>query len=198
MSVPNNSRASDLGAILTTGTTGFTVRKRTGIGLFFHFFILACMVMLGVSLLVYYKSPEGSVLAVAIGLALALIAQNLEKQKKKTEALEFMNALFSSAIGKGYAFCCMVKSTGEIVFYNRPFQEVFPNYVAQKTRTLKSLTELYHVPQEHADALKALMEENRAGEIASRIHAENQPEKAVTFHLEPIERPTGFFLLRGQ
>lgn len=199
MSVQNNSRATDLGEVLTAGTTGFMVRKRTGVGLFFHFFLLACMVLLGTSLLVYYQSPIGCAVAVGIGLSFALIAQNLEKQKKHKESLEFMNALFSSAIGKGYQFACIVKNTGDIVFYNRPFQSLFPAYTAQDTRTLKALLDLYSVPDAHREALKTHMAEKKDGTIATTINAKAQTEKtAITFHIDSIERPTGFFLLRGK
>ena len=199
MSIQNNSRATDLGAILTSGTTGFTVRKHSGIGLFFHFFLLACMVILGVALLVYYQSPKGCVLAVAIGFSFALIAHNLEKQKKMKESLEFMNALFSSAMGKGYKFCCIVKSTGEIVFYNRPFQSIFPAYVLQETRTLASLLSLYNVPTEHHDMLSNWMSQKQEGSFETTIRGAADTEAtAITFHLDTIERPTGFFMLRGK
>ena len=199
MSVQNNSRATDLGEVLTAGTTGFKVRKRTGIGMFFHFFLLACMVVMGAALLVYYQSPIGCGIAVVIGICLAMVAQNLEKQKKAKEALEFMNALFSSAIGKGYQFACIVKNTGDIVFYNRPFQTVFPAYTAQDTRTLKALLDLYNVPEGDRDSLRNFMTENMGGSISTTINAKAQTEKtSMTFHLEPIERPTGFFLLRGK
>lgn len=199
MSVQNNSRATDLGEVLTAGTTGFTTRKRTGVGLFFHFFLLACMVVMGVSLLLYYQSPIGSAVAVAIGLSFGLIAQNLEKLKKGKESLEFMNALFSSAIGNGYQFACIVKKSGEIVFYNRPFQTVFPAYTAQDTRTLKALLELYNIPDGDRETMRKFMSDNMGGSIATTIHAKAQTEKtSITFNLDPIERPTGFFLLRGK
>jgi hypothetical protein len=113
--------------------------------------------------------------------------------------LEFMNALFSSAIGKGYLFACIVKISGEIVFYNRPFQAIFPGYTAQDTRTLKALLDLYNVPEGDRDSLRKFMTENSGGSIATTINAKAQTEKtSITFHLEPIERPTGFFLLRGK
>ncbi len=165
---------------------------------FFHFFLLACMIVMGASLLVYYNSPIGCSVVVAIGLSFALIAQNLEKQKKSKESLEFMNALFSSAIGKGFSFACIVKNTGDIVFYNRPFQTVFPAYTAQDARTLKALLDLYNIPEGDRDTLRKFMADNTGGSIATTINAKAQTEKtSITFHLEPIERPTGFFLLRG-
>lgn len=199
MSVQNNSRATDLGEVLTLGTTGFTTRKRTGVGLFFHFFLLACMVVMGVSLLIYYQSPIGSAVAVAIGLSFGLIAHNLEKLKKGKESLEFMNALFSSAIGNGYRFACIVKKSGEIVFYNRPFQTIFPAYTAQDTRTLKALLDLYNIPEGDRETIRKFMSDNMGGSIATTINAKAQTEKtSITFNLDPIERPTGFFLLRGK
>ncbi len=199
MSVQNNSRASELGALLTDGTTGFTVRKQSGVGIFFHFFLLACMVVLGVALLVYYQSPKGCFLAVAIGGAFAMIATNLEKTKKMKQSIEFMNALFSSAMGKGYKFCCIVKHTGDIVFYNRAFQTVFPAYTLQDDRTLRSLMNLYNLPESDRDKLRDMMFNKTEGSLETAIRASAATESApITFILETIERPTGFFLLRGK
>ncbi len=199
MSVQNNSRATDLGDLLTEGTTGFTVRKTSGVGLFFHFFLLGCMVIMGVAMLVSYQSPKGCALAVAIGAAFAVIAHNLERNKKMKEALEFMNALFSSAMGKGYKFCCIVKNTGDIVFYNRPFQAIFPAYILQDTRTLKSLLNLYNLPEADRDTLTKMMAEKTEGTLATSIRAGAEKDSTpITFYLDTIERPTGFFMLRGK
>jgi hypothetical protein len=200
MSKPKNkARASDLGDALSSGTTGFTVRKRTGVGLFFHMFLLVCLVILGAALLVYYQSPQGCALAVAIGLSLALVAQNLERIKKVKQSLEFMNALFSSALGRGYLFCFVVKATGEIVFYNRPFQAIFPAYVAQEKRSIDLLFDLYNLPQDHREKIKAFVSSATEGSIATTLReAEATTEQAMTFYLEPIERPTGFVLVRGK
>lgn len=199
MSVKNSSRASDLGALLTTGTTGFVTRKRSALGLFVHYFLLACMVVLGTSLLVYYESPVGCALAVAIGLVFGYISQNMEKLKKTNQALEFMNALFSSALGKGHQFACVVKTSGEVIFFNRPFQAVFPAFIAQNDRKLDALLNLYQVPQEHREKLSALMQANTEGMVTTVIREEAATAGlSLTLYLEPIERPTGFFLLRGK
>jgi hypothetical protein len=110
-----------------------------------------------------------------------------------------MNALFSSALGKGHAFTCIVKTSGDIVFYDRPFQAIFPDYIAQETRTLLSMFDLYNVPEGDRDTLRKFMAENTGGSLSTSIKAAEQPEKtAISFHLEPIERPTGFFILRGK
>ena len=199
MKPKNNSRAAELGDILTRNTSGFTVRKRSGIGLFFHIFQLACMVILGAALLVYYRSPMGCALAIAIGLSFVAIAINLEKNKKIKDALEFMNALFSSAMGKGYAFAFIVKTTGEIVFYNRPFQTVFPEYIAQDERTLKTLFDLYHLPEAHCTKMLEMMSTKTEGTIATTIRGSAASEdQSFTLLIENIERPTGFFLIRGK
>ena len=195
MSLPNNSRASELGDVLMSDTTGFVIRKRTGISLFFHLFQCACMVMLGTVLLVYYKSLMGCVLVIALGLSFGLIVQNLEKNKKMKDALEFMNALFSSAVGKGYQFCFIVKNTGEIAFYNRPFQAIFPDYIAQKTRTLDALLHLYHIPMADQEKLLKMVADKTEGLLPTTI---GEAERPITLEIEPIERPTGFFLIRGK
>lgn len=194
----NSSRASDLGLILTTGTTGFTTRKRTGLGLFFHFFMLFCLIVLGAALLVYYNSPQGCALAVAIGLSLALIAQNLEKIRKSKHALEFMNALFSSALSKGYQFCFITKSTGEIVFYNRPFQSIFGAYIEQQSRMIDTLMELSRVPAEDREAIKTSISGLTETSVTTSVQTADGATRPMTFYFDPIERPTGFILVRGK
>ncbi len=200
MSPKNNSRASELGDLLTTGTSGFTVRKRTGLGLVFHLFMLLVLIVLGAAMLVYFKSPEGVALAIGIGISLTAIAINLEKMKKIKQSLEFMNALFSSALGRGYQFCFIVKSTGDIVFYNRSFQAIFPAYVEQNTRTIDTLFSLYNVPQDHRDKAKALISAASEASIPTSIRdaAPTASTQSVTFYFEPIDRPTGFVLVRGK
>lgn len=199
MVTQNNSRAADFGATLSEGSTGFAVRKRTGVGMFFHLFLLSSMVLMGAALLVYYRSLEGCILSVAIGLGFALVAQNLERQKKAKNSVEFMNALFSSALGHGYAFCFIVKDTGDVVFYNRPFQAVFPAYIAQDVRTLASLMKIYQFSDEQRETVKKLMDGKTEGSftIPVRASAEHEP-RSYTFEISPIERPTGFFLVRGK
>ena len=194
-----NGRMTELGDIFTTGTTGFVVRKRTGIGLFFHFFLLACMIFFGCALLLYYHSPAGCVLGIAIGIGYGIVAHNLESQKKMKEALEFMNALFSSAMGKGYKCVFIVKNTGDIVFYNRPFQAIFPAYIAQSTRKLEILLALYNVLPADSEKLLQMMDTKTEGTIATSIReGESGEAQPLTLQLENIERPTGFFLIRGK
>jgi hypothetical protein len=199
MSAKNTSRASELGSILMSGTTGFTTRKRTGVGMFVHFFMLACIIVLGASFLVYYGSMEGCLLVSAIGFSFAMVAHNLERLKKIKEALEFMNALFSSALGKGYQFCFIVKYTGELVFYNRPFQSVFTDYMNQESRTLDSLLTLYQVPQEHRNSITAIMTAKGDGDVNTTMQSKaSNTAMPITLHIEKIERPTGFFIVRGK
>ncbi len=199
MATQNSSRISDIGSILTVGSTGFAVRKRTGVGVVIHFFLLFAMCVMGASLLVWYQSPEGCVLAIVIGACFALIAQNLEKMKKIKQSLEFMNALFSSALGKGHQFCCIIKNTGEIVFYNRAFQACFPAYIAQSDRNVSQLLNLYTVAQEHKDKLSALMAANTEGMVSTTFREESATSGvSMTMYIEPIERPTGYFLVRGK
>lgn len=193
----NSSRASDLGHLLTEGATGFVARKRTGLSFFFHIFMLLCLIALGVALLVYYDSKQGCALAVAMGLSLALISQNLEKLRRVKHSLEFMNALFSSAVGKGYAFTFIVKSSGEIVFYNRPFQAIFSAYVEQGSRMLDVLLEKAEIAAPEREAIKTKISGLTEGSVQTSIKTGNDMQ-AMTFYIEPIERPTGFALVRGK
>lgn len=197
--VKAKSRASDVGPLLMSGSSGFAVRKKTGVGMFVHFFLLACMIILGASLLVHFRSLEGCMLAMAIGVCFAIIAHNLERTKKIKQYLEFMNALFSSALGKGYQFCCVVKSTGEVVFYNRPFQTIFPKFLDQSDRSIGALMSLYQVPAADQDKLKGFMSATSDGSVTTTLRDEAASTSlSLTLHVEAIDRPTGFFLVRGK
>jgi hypothetical protein len=199
MTTQNNSRTSDMGTILDTHTGGFIKRKHSGVGLVFHLFVLASMVVLSIALLIYYRSPNGSVLVVAIASSVAVIAHNLEKAKKHRELIEFMNALFSSALGEGWKFCFIVKNTGDIVFYNRAFQNVFPAYIKQDNRTLGNLLRIYHVQQSEREALNAFITSSTKGNTNIALKSQDDViSNTISFHVEPIERPTGYFLVRGK
>ncbi len=195
----NNSRTTDLGTILTDGASGFSPRKRTGVGLFFHLFVIASMVILAVALLVYYQSPRGCALAMAIGFSFLVIIENVQKLKRTKDSLEFMNALFSSALGSGYKFCFIVKSSDDIVFYNRPFQTIFPAYIMEKGHTLARLLSLYNVTQVDKDILYGFISSNSSGNVKIKVRSSLESEgEMLSFFVEPIERPTGFFLVRGK
>lgn len=194
-----SSRAGDLGELLLAGSTGFAVRKRTVLGLFIHFFLLGCVVILGASLLVHFNSPEGCALAVGMGGVFLIISHNMEKLKKVKQSLEFMNALFSSALGRGHKFCCIVKNTGDVVFFNRAFQAVFPAYISQTDRKISALMQIYNVPDTQRDHISNLMSSNTEGTLTAVFReATATSELSMTISIEPIDRPTGFFLVRGK
>lgn len=195
----NSTRAGDLGSMLIQGSTGFTARKRTGFGLLVHIFLMATMMVFGVTLLVYYESLEGCALAIALGLCLAFISHNLEKMRSIKLSLEFMNALFSSALGHGFKFCFVVKGTGEIVFYNRAFQTVFPAYMEQSSRSFDVLASLYSIPAADLEKIKSMMASAADGEIKTTYKSASDTTSAsATLLIEHIERPTGFILVRGK
>lgn len=196
---PVSGRAADIGDLLIKGSTGFAARKKTGVGLFIHFFLLTCMVILGVTMLVRYNSPQGCILTVTIGGVFALVAHNLEKLKQVKQSLEFMNALFSSALGKSYQFCCIVKNTGDIVFFNRPFQAVFPAYITQSDRKIDALFNIYNVPQDQRDKFTAITNSGGDGTVNFTFRESDAAASVnLTTTIEIIDRPTGFYLVRGR
>jgi hypothetical protein len=199
MAEVKNVRVSDRNDFASAKKSEFVARKHIPFKQITRLLIMLVIVVLGVAVLVYYNSLVGCWLASGVGLVILYVARKLEKLEKIQHSTEFMNALFSSALGKKYKFCTVINLAGEIVYLNRSFQAMFPAFVQQSERTLDKLLSMQNVAADRTDMVKKLIEQNSESSLAVIMDAgaEKAPE-SVTLYIEPIERPSGFVLIRGQ
>lgn len=201
MSVPVNIRASDRKDFLDTNRSDFIVRKRPfSKRLAYSLVIWAIVVVVGVGWLVVNNTLFGSLMCVVIGSITLALARQIENLQNMLQATEFLNALLSSALGKHYSFDMIAKNNGEIVYVNRPFQEMFPEFLALPTRTVGAFLEMCQIPTARAETIVSqLGQSTDSTTTLDMVYGGAQKQaRSVTLALEPIARPGGFVLIRGK
>lgn len=199
MSTAMKIRVSDNASFLLDKNNGFHTRKRTPIQQIVFLFGFIAFVVIGTTAIVYYNSVTGVYICFSFGIVFWFVGHQLEKIKLLLNVTEFMNALFSSALAKKYKFTAVLKVNGDIIYFNRNFQEFFPEFMAQSNRSLETLMTTAGASTEHIGAALKAVSQN-AETRTSVIMQTGEGKAATPFALsfEPIERPTGFILLRGE
>jgi len=200
MTVPHNVRASDRADLSNPGNEDFVVRKRfPSVRTMAQICVAAVIIVLGVALLVRNDTLLGSLLCVVVGSITLYLGRHIEKQQKILNATEFMNALFSSAVCRNHKFCIIVNQEGEIVYLDRGFQELFPEYMEQPKRELDLLLGMHDVAQEYRSKIFSLISGNVDGQVTfTAPTGSNRISQTINVIVEPIMRPKGFSLVRGK
>jgi len=194
-----NVRTSDRISDFDTKESGFVVRKHTPIQAIVRLLMMITGIMAGTAVLLYYNDIDGVLLALGVGSAIAYIGRKLEHQETLQRSSEFMNALFSSALGDGYKFCAVARRAGEIVYVNRAFQDVFPTFIEQPKRDLKTLVRLFNIPEEDGQKMMLLATDGALGTVHTSVSVGvDRRSEPLSISVCPISRPHGFVLLRGK
>ncbi len=200
MVVPKNVRASDRPELSNPQGQDFIVRRRfPSVRQMAQLCLASVIVVLGVTLLVRNDTLLGSLMCMLVGSIMLYLGRNIEKQQKVVNATEFMNALFSCALCHGYKFCMIVRQDGEIMYLDRGFQEIFPDFMGQPKRNLEALIQTQSLPDDTANALKRALATPKDDHFAITVASgSNKVVQALSIQSEPISRPKGYVLLRGK
>lgn len=200
MTIPHAVRASDHPEILRASREDFIVRKPPSfIKRGYQLSLMAAFVAVSVAALVLNDALMVSLVCVLVGTIMLILARRIEKLQAMLVATEFSNALFTSAMGKGYAFTAVAARNGEIIYLDRSFQEMFPHFIDQPRRTLDLLLTTHNAPPEQCQYIASLVAQPSRAEVPLSIAG--GPENAmheIMLAIDPIERPRGFVLLRGR
>lgn len=177
---------------------GFRMRKRTGLEVTFTLMAAVVIIAIGSTVIISNNSYEAALGSVVLGFCLLLIGMQIEKLKRSVLVSELMNAILSSAVGKDHRFVMVTQTDGSVLFFNRPFQDVFPDFATAQQRTLDELFNLYNASEQRTDLLAAVHQgqEKRVGVIIGTGAEKKQEPISIT--AEPIARFPEFMLVRGQ
>jgi hypothetical protein len=197
---PKNLRASDQESFFSENRSDFIIRRHQFSRQQAITIILTlAAIVTGVAFLVINDMMIGSIICAIAGLPLFVIGKQTERLKRALATTEFLNALFSSAIGKDHKFSIIVKQdNGQIVYLNRDFQKMFPSLLELPKRSLEELLSLYNVAESDKKSILKASKKGSAEEFAIKIDTDKDKKKIpITFSIEPIQRPNGFCLIRG-
>ena len=128
-----------------------------------------------------------------------IYALRAAKQKIIFERSEFLNALLSSAVGAKHQFTMIVtQSEGQIVYLNNGFQALFPKMLKQEKRYLAKLLKTYSNSDVKSKTILSAVEKGTDKTVIVDVKEKGKATTKVKFKIEPIARPSGFVMIRGE
>lgn len=113
-------------------------------------------------------------------------------------ATEFQNSIFASALGLNNKFNIIIKRDGTIVYLDRSFQNLFPDFTKQSNRSLDSLLRTAKISKSSVDQINATLDKGEYGKVILDVTDSQGNQHRVVLSVEPILRPAGFIMLRGR
>jgi PAS domain S-box-containing protein len=177
----------------------FVIRRRYPA--IYHLAAVFFSIMLAVTSL--STSVEDRVTMVVSVAAILLIAgwyviSVIQKNRDLVLATEFQNALFASALGISNKFCVIIRKDGTIIYLDRSFQEIFPDFLKQPRRTIDALFDIGKVSKEEANKVFSAIEQGVYSKVVFDIRGVGNEYHKVIMSIEPILRPSGYVILRGR
>lgn len=179
--------------------TGFVVRQRTPVRALTTIFMGISGCVLLIACVFYYDNLNGFYMCLIAGLLMLFISRQLETMQRIQLSTEFTNALFSSAMAKGYKFCMIVSQAGDIIYCNRPFQAMFPAFSKQDKLTIEQWFLMQEGSSVQYQNVLSLLSVPSDSNVAVTLRGgENEAQQSMHLLIEPIEFPKGYVLIRGK
>ncbi len=191
-------RYSDID-IESSGARDFVIRRRqpstTQIALIF---LIALAIALSVTVTVANKYLLVSMLMTLAAVTGWYVVLHIQRDRDLLLATEFQNALFASALGLNNKFCMIMKREGNIVYLDKSFQDMFPDFLKQPRRSLDVLLDQGKVSREDSEKIYSAVERGVYEKVIFSIRGSSNESYKIVMSIEPILRPSGFVLLRGR
>lgn len=179
-------------------TGDFVIRKRNHAAMQWLIICLSViMVCLSITLMIADRLTMTSTLFVIIGITCWYVSTQMQHNRELLNATEFQNALFASALGMGHKFCMIVTRDGGVIYFDRPFQSCFPDFIKQPARSFQIFMELGQVGDGDKERLNSAIKQGNYDKLSLNIRTAGAVEKMMV-SVEPILRPSGYVLLRGR
>ena len=193
-----NARYTDAD-MTQNGAMDFVIRKRhPSIAYMLAIFTALIIIAFSIVLMLSDKTLLLLFLIITTLCAAWYVVFQLQRNHDLLLATEFQNALFSSALGLNNKFCMIMKRDGNIVYLDRSFQNMFPDFLKQSRRTLDTLLEIGSVSREESDKVYAAIGRGVFEKVIFSIKGSGNEMHKIVMSVEPILRPSGFVLLRGR
>lgn len=191
-------RSTDMG-LNAIGARDFVARQRTPT--FGQIaFILFCAFAVGVAIVV--SSHDRVVMITSLFALMALLGGymifQLMRSRDMLLATEFQNALFAAAMGLHNKFCLIIKYDGTIVYLDRSFQNLFPNFSRSGVRTVDMLMQQGKVDTVDQERVMHAIDRRTYEKVKFDITDAQGLVHRIILSVEPILFPAGFIMLRGR
>jgi PAS domain S-box-containing protein len=198
------------------GQKGF-IRRKYGYDVVYFFLLMGAGWLLSMGALSAFKDFGAATHYVFVTLVFAGMTATLyffiANDRDVMHALEFQNALFSAVTRHSYAFYAILRHDGKVVYIHPEYHRRLHCMIADGNSSLEALCKIIDMDEDKRKLMMQLMREGKKGtfRFSLAIHDNHQPlnmllqpismytgeeyHKDITLVLEPISRPSGFFLL---
>lgn len=182
-----------------SGAKDFVVRKRAPtIMQMLLIFASVLVVSVSVTVSVIDRMALVTILLIMMGAVGWYVIVQLQRGRDLVLATEFQNALFASALGINNKFCLIIKRDGNIVYLDRAFQQMFPEFLKITHRTVDNLLQYGKVQPDDKRKIFNAIERDVFDKVIFEIRGSDNHFYKIVMSIEPILRPSGFILLRGR
>jgi two-component system cell cycle sensor histidine kinase/response regulator CckA len=183
----------------TSGVNDFVIRKHAPTSTqLFLLFITILLITFGGIMFIADKFTLAFILAGLLSAAGWYVVVQIQRNHDVVLATEFQNSLFASALGINNKFCMIIRRNGTVVYLDRMFQEMFPEFLHQTKRTIDVLLEQGKVPKSESEKVFTAIERGVFEKVVFEIRGSDNRFSRIVMSIEPILRPSGFILLRGR
>jgi PAS domain S-box-containing protein len=190
-------RYSDINT--TAGAGDFVVRYRPPTPMHLvALFAFVLIISIGISFAAINRTAQSFLLIFGICATGWYAVVNLQRSRDTVLATEFQNALFASALGINSKFCLITRRDGSIVYIDRSFQEMFPDFSHEPRRTVDTLLDHGNVSHADKERIFSAIERGVYDKAIFNIRAKSGVSYKIVMSVEPILRPSGYILLRGR
>ncbi len=191
-------RYSDMG-LDAIGARDFVARSRTPTIAQVSLIVLSAF-LIGVSVTVSIHNIPALITTLFALFAILgwYVIIQLMRSRDMLLVTEFQNALFASAMGLHNKFCLIIKRDGSIVYIDRSFQDLFPDFIKYSTRSVDTLLKQGRVGREDAERISSAIDKGTYEKVIFDITDAQGLLHHIILSVEPIMRPSGFTMLRGR
>lgn len=161
-------------------------------------FFLALAAGIGITALLLPPLPFIIALTVVMAGLGTYVLLKLQRTRDLIIATEFQNALFASALGHNSRFCLILTREGAITYMDQGLQRMFPDLLRDRQISLAGLLKLGRVGGVEREKLLDAVQRGRADRVRLEMRSADGRPHPVALTLQPIARPSGFILLRGE
>ncbi len=177
----------------------FAIRRRTPT-IIQLLVVLTGVLLVAVFLTLSVESREHVLVLISALMALTgcYTVMVIQRNRDLVLSTEFQNALFASALGINNKFCVIIRKDGSIIYLDRSFQAMFPDFLKQPRRTIDVLLEFGKVRSEEANKIYAAIEQGIYSKVLFEMRVAGNEYHRIVMSIEPIMRPSGYIMLRGR
>jgi PAS domain-containing protein len=194
-------RYSDLSAI-SPSSADFVRRKRHGsvlVAFLIYFSLLLVLVGYG-----FYKNYHNKdvilIILLTVGISTLILhaLYSIQKSLDMIMAVEFQNALFTSALNLRMDFTIIMQRNGSIVYVDRGFRDMFPEIRAIDDKVLDYLVTNMRLDDRAKDKFFLALRNYDFEQLVAEVYRGDGELDRYMLYMSPIPRPQGYFMIQAR